>query len=967
MRPYALPTSKEEIEAQLAEIEKMRCERSLLEFFKRAWREVDPAPLKVNWHHKAICAHLEAVVRGEIRRLIINVPPRHTKSQLVSVMLPAWCWIQQQTSPLSGPQVKFLCVSYGQTLSEDLARLARRLVQSKWYQDHWGDRVKLDSDVARVDNFGTRAGGVRIASSITGATLGRGGDCVVGNSIVQTPSGPKCIDEIDISSAPEYVLSYGAPETTDRDAQLPYLRRAVSEADQSTPGNLLLKGMPECGTFPGREEQRQWPTYRRVLAVRRRQAQSIWRIRTRSGNVVEATGEHRFFTGRGLVCAMALAVGDILLRAVPISERAPSWRNDEVGRSAEIGTVLQPDMLLTGDTLPLLPRVRQSASAEQATERCRPLQRGLPPPGLCTQRRDPGDRAGTQLRDLQQEIPSDDEQGTGEILFSKMQGHRPFKADEGSCQSGLPAWHGRKIRKSAGVDGNQEQGVGKGWLSLSGMRSVRRSGCSSSEWPAARSSSDKSCLFMSELSQNASRGSEVGAEEDIVAQIDEVPGDFAVYDIQVEGTECFFANGILVHNCRILDDALSVDQAESKIERENVNKMYSEALQTRETDPTHSCEIIIMQRLHEEDLTGYILSQDWDDVVQVIYPARHDPARHCTTDWYDDPRTEPGELLWPERFGEAEVARLERALGPYSFAGQFQQQPTPRGGGIFQREWIQPWPPIGPDGAILDGWILQRNGQRAIRYPSFEFICAAVDTAFTEKKQNDPCAMTVWGIFRVEGESRIDRVINADGSTGYVRIDEPEGVPRAMIMFGWQKHLKLNGERVERPVEVSDKEWNSPVWLPYRQKRWGLVEWVVDTCRRWKVQFLRIETQGQGHGLEDEMRRLHGENLPWVVELVPTKSDKVAMAHSVVPIWSGGQVFMPQYEDGSFPTWLTPIVDEICVFPRGKHDDAVDTTVAALRMMRERGMLEREEEIQADESALAQYSRYRPVRLPYMD
>jgi hypothetical protein len=68
-----------------------RCRRSLAHFARRAWPIVEPAmPLADGWHLDAICEHLEAVSRDQIDRLLINIPPGHAKSLLVSVLWPAW-------------------------------------------------------------------------------------------------------------------------------------------------------------------------------------------------------------------------------------------------------------------------------------------------------------------------------------------------------------------------------------------------------------------------------------------------------------------------------------------------------------------------------------------------------------------------------------------------------------------------------------------------------------------------------------------------------------------------------------------------------------------------------------------------------------------------------------------------------------------------------------------------------------
>ena len=98
--------------------ERENCEDNLYDFLQAGWKYIDPAPFVGGWHLEAIAEHLEAVTRGEIRRLVINVPPRSSKSTLTSVAWPAWTWAQSELGPCSGPHVQFLSASYAQTLAQ---------------------------------------------------------------------------------------------------------------------------------------------------------------------------------------------------------------------------------------------------------------------------------------------------------------------------------------------------------------------------------------------------------------------------------------------------------------------------------------------------------------------------------------------------------------------------------------------------------------------------------------------------------------------------------------------------------------------------------------------------------------------------------------------------------------------------------------------------------------------------------
>lgn len=107
-----------------------RCRRSLALFSQRAWQFIDPAPLVWNWHLDEICAALEAVTAGEVRDLLINVPPGHAKSMIVSVMWPAWLWARD-------PTTKLITASYLDTLVMRDAVRFRDLITTPWFQEHF--------------------------------------------------------------------------------------------------------------------------------------------------------------------------------------------------------------------------------------------------------------------------------------------------------------------------------------------------------------------------------------------------------------------------------------------------------------------------------------------------------------------------------------------------------------------------------------------------------------------------------------------------------------------------------------------------------------------------------------------------------------------------------------------------------------------------------------------------------------
>lgn len=135
-----------------------------------------------------------------------------------------------------------------------------------------------------------------------------------------------------------------------------------------------------------------------------------------------------------------------------------------------------------------------------------------------------------------------------------------------------------------------------------------------------------------------------------------------------------------------VDDPHNVKQAESDTVREETVRWFAEVLPTRFNDPKRGALAVIMQRVHERDVSGFILEKDLG-YTHLCLPMRYE--RNHPFVCPADIRTEEGELLWPDHMGEAEVANIEKPLGSYQAAGQLQQRPAPREGGMFQRHWFK--------------------------------------------------------------------------------------------------------------------------------------------------------------------------------------------------------------------------------------------------------------------------------------
>lgn len=152
----------------------------LAEFVKRAWPVVEPVdPLVWNWHHDAICEHVEAVLRRELRNLLINVPPGFTKSMIVSVMTTPYAWTIM-------PGYRVIAIAHKDGLARRDSRKVRSLIQSSWYQDRW-DVALTKLDEARLENAAT---GFRIIGSVQAGITGERGNLL----LVDDPLTPEKAD-----------------------------------------------------------------------------------------------------------------------------------------------------------------------------------------------------------------------------------------------------------------------------------------------------------------------------------------------------------------------------------------------------------------------------------------------------------------------------------------------------------------------------------------------------------------------------------------------------------------------------------------------------------------------------------------------------------------------------------------------------------------------------------------------------
>lgn len=336
----------------------------------------------------------------------------------------------------------------------------------------------------------------------------------------------------------------------------------------------------------------------------------------------------------------------------------------------------------------------------------------------------------------------------------------------------------------------------------------------------------------------------------------------------------------------IIDDANNTMEMESETVRDTTKFWFTEVVPDRLNNPSESAIVVIQQRLHTEDVSGIAIEREMG-YTHLMIPMEHDVTRHCVTVLgydiegndilWEDPRTVEGELAWPERFPQGVCDQLKRDKGRIAWAGQYQQEPTPRGGAIIKEGFWQKW--------------LEE------RYPSFEFVLASVDTAYTEKEENDRSAISIWGMFR-----------------------DPNGNPKIMMIWAWHDQFEFN----------------------------DLVQKIIGTCipglgpkgePSFPVDKILIEAKANGISVGQEIHRLVRHTGRVGVELInPTKyGDKVARVHAISHLFEDGMIYAPDR------SWADMMIAQCMTFPKGK-DDLVDTMSQAIRWFRDFGLALRREE-----------------------
>ncbi len=323
----------------------------------------------------------------------------------------------------------------------------------------------------------------------------------------------------------------------------------------------------------------------------------------------------------------------------------------------------------------------------------------------------------------------------------------------------------------------------------------------------------------------------------------------------------------------IIDDPHNIKQAESERVREATLQWFTEVVPTRVNNPDEAVFVVIMQRVHERDVSGLILAKELG-YEYLCLPMEYEPdhPHPCrNTIGFKDWRKEQGELLWPERFSGVYLENLKTELrswgGGYAEAGQLQQRPAPRGGGMFKRAW----------------WRFFESGAKGYGAAARPAGCS--DAPAEPLPTLDEEVMSVDASFKE----------TANGSRVAIGVIGRKGAKR-FVLHRVAKHMGFT-ETVNTILQVLA---------------------LYPRCRK-----VLIEDKANGSALVDVLR----VKVPGVIAINPA-GGKESRAAAIEPVVEAGQALLPEGAP-----WLEDWIAEFASFPVAENDDQVDMFTQALIYM----------------------------------
>jgi phage terminase large subunit-like protein/intein/homing endonuclease len=921
-----------------------RCKRSLAAFVQEAWHVLEPGNRYIHtWLVDSMCEHLEAVTAGMLTRLLINVPPGSMKSLLVSVMWPAWEW-----GPKGLTQHRFISTSFAESAVVRDTRKMRTLVSSEWYRKHWphvvltrtgelsfensmmgardgvafgsltsrrGDRLILDDphSVEKAESQLDRERAVRRfregavnrlnnqAKSAIVVIMQRLHECLLPGTLVRTPSGETAIEAVARGD-----LVYGSAGWT------PVLTTARHSYADLAYGVTMYCHPAQC-----------WTTREHLYLADRGwvRADALtcgdWVFLPAPGSASEIEwedprwapppGRTGTFTGKKISLGAASAVDGEILAA----QAARGLSNSEIAALFGVHrNTIQCHMNYYGvarmkDRNPVFGREHLS---DPDFWRC--VGYWMAEGSFISGRN--GQKVGVRLTfgEREREFVDDVTSVLGRY------GIRPTMAIKKSVLepqfhcSQLARWFYRHFGSGAhhkhlpefvfGLAPECREQLLEGWLrGDGGMRGKERGGTSVSH--ALIHDLQRLCLG---LGYNARIH----------------PSYAGPRDLMIDGRLCRTSGAQRELRIVRTDDQRSKMRLGSDGWWVRVRKIETKPYIGPVYDiKTGSGDFVVGNAtVHNSDISGEIL-EHMPDYTALVLPMEYEASRHCETEiGFSDPRKFEGELLAPERWGPEVIANLKRDMQKFAWAGQYMQRPAPRGGGIIPYVGWELW----------SKKVALQYGRNESQFPDFDIIIGSVDTAYTEKQENDFSAMTVWGVWQ-----------------------DIHNRPQVMLMQAWQKRMAFN----------------------------ALAEEIVKTARKMKCDRVLIEARGSGMSVIQELRRVFVDERFAIEQVNPTHvtGDKIARANAISHLFGEeedgisprrpGVVWAPAVTQVNGAEWMRDWA-ELCAaqcasFPKGKHDDLVDTVVQALKWFRDRGILRKASETGAEEIAELMRSPVAPQSL----
>ncbi len=317
----------------------------------------------------------------------------------------------------------------------------------------------------------------------------------------------------------------------------------------------------------------------------------------------------------------------------------------------------------------------------------------------------------------------------------------------------------------------------------------------------------------------------------------------------------------------VCDDPNNVNEVESDSVRKGTNDWFDVVMSTRVNDPRTAAKVVVMQRCHQQDLAGHLLEQGgWE---HLCLPAEYEGSRPATSIGWSDPREQHAELLWPERFGPAELESLKRSLGSYAAAGQLQQRPSPAEGGLLKRHWWRFWQPPNANLPAVIVRLPDGTQQAVVAEPvaTVDERIQTWDCSFKDSDTSDYVVGQVWG----------------RKNSAFLLLHQVRG-------------------RMDFPATVKAIREMSAAW------GYGMAK--------------LIEDKANGSAVIQMVTR----ELPGIIPVTP-EGGKVARAAGVSPLIEAGNVYLPH---PLYMPWVNDFIEECAAFPNGAHDDQVDAMTQAL-------------------------------------